>query len=1721
MAKSGASQQAIDAVKPLAIKQTVNQMDPQRPQSKSWFQRNIYDKAKAASRWTFAGLQLLPDLAQNVGAEIFSPNDSEGFDGIFKSTQLGTLMANSDEAGDGFFLGGEAAKLQAERARDYRGVIEVEKAGKKNYQAWTVGRGAARLAFTPGSRAYNVMSGFVDAAVSIGSDPTGFGSTKLRNIAAVDELLPGALATAAGRARRAAIPGITDEAALAGARAFARGEAGLDAAESIAFRQSAFGKFVTQDKRAVRLTERLAAIGADTRATPEMKTLRILTEFGDSIDPTTARRFAEADTVQKVQGLLGEASSRLAQNPDDILLPRDIRDIRLANRFGPAIDDAVSERIPLYRSMRNSKWWQNVPKGSVVVNGTGRDKTQAIRTYSNYLKGIGIDEASKTYTNTMSQVVRAYSLEDPGAARAQIQNVYDTVLSVAIEKASGNSQLGQRLAELSVSVGQGGDSKLAERLSEFANIVKETGGNSQVASRLSKFAASAEASGNTELAKTLSGFAASVQKSGGNREMAQRLSEEARKYLADARAFNVDEIGWADDGGFMQMLRQYIPQGVLDQFPPDAWDRLVLQGPGALIELAEEVQVLPDFRQMRTLASNPFVRKALLNKEGDQRGALVWAEFIQNEIWKPAALATGGYVMRNMMDAQVRIAMGGLKGFFNHPIDYIQWALRKKGFEDILSGKFDDEIGKLAKNWGGEQDEFYEALTFNTYKNLEDTSVAKERMMRNGNFSLISRGVDRDAHTTGYVDNLAQLFGDEINQQVARIKLAEGINEQTTLKRVRDWLFSDEGAKSREKLREYFKIGIRYVDPETGKTGYIKFGDEVSDEVLVQWVNKLSSFKVNTVVKDNKELRIVAAYNKVPLTETINGKTRVVGETRMFADDIMPNDIMSGDGGIGSVIDMGDGQEGLIIARRTIKEGEPDFFTGVPTEGTRTQYIVQPVHKGDALQGDLGSAALRGLIDTLGDEGRLATVVKRAERGLPKDPVLAQKALKAKDRAVDFFFNNLYGRATQKLEKSPVFRQYYYNEVLASADLLAPEQARTLLDNIVRNAKETGVSPAKYVGNKKILNKLREISNSKIYPRKRVLIHGSPSENLREISPMVGARGNKPVVWMYAADTDEVDILAKEALKHSRKTGITGSVYVVLEDESKLRWVTANGDVQPIKNRKQAFASLEPTKVFKEIKTAGKSETEILNEIKNAISTVPKQSQNATGTIEQLDQYAKAVALRQTKELLYNATERSNIEDIMRIMVPFGSAWKEVLGTYASAIIEDPTRIRRAQLIFDAARKFDPDGDGEGFFYRDPTTGEYSFNFPASGWVSKLLTGQEAPLQAPVKRLSIGLGVVPSVGPVAQLAASQFLPDTPNTDFIASILIPYGRKEGLGLTPRWATRLKEVVEANTTNLQTVYGNTYTETVRALTTSGEYNLSIPEEKERLYADARGKARILAGMRVLGQFFGPTSPSAEFKIDTAAGDMYASELVKEFQKLQTENYDTAVSEFLRIYGNDAMLYLSNKSESLMGGLEATEEFADWERTNSNLFNKYPDVAGFMAPGGDDFSFEAWSRQLRTGKRRRLTDREIVAAAQYKIANDQYRALREKLPTRPSDEQRAWLRQWRVQLNKQYPGFPVVAEFNPGEFPGRIEQMKLMVKDPALQDNDAAQALAQYLDARDKAVEQYVQSGGAAGGFASALAAAPLRDWLANIGLALKEDTPEFARIYDRILSNEVEE
>jgi hypothetical protein len=52
---------------------------------------------------------------QGAAAQVFSDNP-DGIDGWFISTDLGSLIKNDEQAGDGFFLGGEAKQFQTKRA---------------------------------------------------------------------------------------------------------------------------------------------------------------------------------------------------------------------------------------------------------------------------------------------------------------------------------------------------------------------------------------------------------------------------------------------------------------------------------------------------------------------------------------------------------------------------------------------------------------------------------------------------------------------------------------------------------------------------------------------------------------------------------------------------------------------------------------------------------------------------------------------------------------------------------------------------------------------------------------------------------------------------------------------------------------------------------------------------------------------------------------------------------------------------------------------------------------------------------------------------------------------------------------------------------------------------------------------------------------------------------------------------------------------------------------------------------------------------------------------------------------------------------------------------------------------------------------------------------------------------------------------------------------------
>ena len=539
-------------------------------------------------------------------------------------------------------------------------------------------------------------------------------------------------------------------------------------------------------------------------------------------------------------------------------------------------------------------------------------------------------------------------------------------------------------------------------------------------------------------------------------------------------------------------------------------------------------------------------------------------------------------------------------------------------------------------------------------------------------------------------------------------------------------------------------------------------------------------------------------------------------------------------------------------------------------------------------------------------------------------------------------------------------------------------------------------------------------------------------------------------------------------------------------------------------------------------------------------------------TLVQLDAYAKGYALDETKKLFYNAAERSNFADIMRIIAPFGTAWAEVTKRWVGDLSKDPELLKRFGVTVQGLQEADPDGDGKGFFYKDPQTGEYVFNYPFSEQLAPFIlglggavtggivggfggalalggaaAGGGALLQsklgdispqfvAPVKSLSMGLSIIPGVGPYAQFAAGKIIGNKPELDWIRKILTPYGTPGATNLIlPSWADKLSQAIIGNPENDRKL-GDLVGDTMKALATTGKYNLADANEREKLEKDAIGKARVLLVLSAIGQFSGPTRPGVEFKVNTRQGDVMANELAKAFYEMQAQNYDTAVEEFLSTFGEDAFLYVAGKTKATAGGLEATKEFGDWEVENKSLFKKYPQVAGYFAPVGSTFDYQAYVRQIETGKRERLSSQEIISEAQFRVGSALYRKMRRLMGQNPTDSQEKLLREARKRVGSLYPGFRDRA-IDVNQQQTRINKLYEAADDSDLNGNPIAGALRSYLKARDRALKAATDMGLVGLGSKKAR---DLRGYLIEIGERLSDSYPEFERLWERILFDEVD-
>jgi hypothetical protein len=119
--------------------------------------------------------------------------------------------------------------------------------------------------------------------------------------------------------------------------------------------------------------------------------------------------------------------------------------------------------------------------------------------------------------------------------------------------------------------------------------------------------------------------------------------------------------------------------------------------------------------------------------------------------------------------------------------------------------------------------------------------------------------------------------------------------------------------------------------------------------------------------------------------------------------------------------------------------------------------------------------------------------------------------------------------------------------------------------------------------------------------------------------------------------------------------------------------------------------------------------------------------------------------------------------------------------------------------------------------------------------------------------------------------------------------------------------------------------------------------------------------------------------------------------------------------------------------------------------------------------------------------------------------------------STKNEQYLYNFRKGLEEDYPGYSATPSFNPADIPNLIENLKSAMAEPEVQDSQTTFALKEYFALRDEIYSQMEKAGVKS---LKSKRTIPARQELIKKGYNLSLVYPDFARLWERALSAEVE-
>ena len=588
----------------------------------------------------------------------------------------------------------------------------------------------------------------------------------------------------------------------------------------------------------------------------------------------------------------------------------------------------------------------------------------------------------------------------------------------------------------------------------------------------------------------------------------------------------------------------------------------------------------------------------------------------------------------------------------------------------------------------------------------------------------------------------------------------------------------------------------------------------------------------------------------------------------------------------------------------------------------------------------------------------------------------------------------------------------------------------------------------------------------------------------------------------------------------------------------------------------------------------------------------------ADASTEELDRFASIAATNEVKELLYDSSRRGATADSLRFFVAFGDAWKEVYKTWAKLFVQKKGKpaVRLSQGVYAGERLelggpgdiygYDPitgeysssrDGSPEGFFWKDPTTGERKFTLPLSGQIISKFAGilgvdvdpQALALDAPVRNLNIAGAIFPGFMPVADQLVAGLLPEDPSWNGVRNFIFPFGEpldpetragQEGALqrlVVPAWLRRTSAIFGLgdspqilqylgnllNNADSDVGFQNTRNHAMKLLNSEGGYDPSAAGFA-KLEADADRLARIVVFMRGISQFVGPAAPGVRYspsigglleneeflRTGNIHGALLAQEMNEQIRIAVDEGrpISDVYNDILDKYGPNVWMQFSANTESKLPGAEASKEWFEWSQTNQETLDTFPLVGAFFGPTGE-YDFNARSSLMARGVFEQKPARKLRDDAAEALAYTAYSRFRDELPPESArtKEQRDLLFGYRREL-EGYWGITMFSQQATERRNQQVAQLQDIVDraiagEPVatrLTQTDTGKYLVNYMAARESAQFYASRNLALSGtGWRTSVRAAGIRDGLRELGNAYAAQDAGFNRMWQFILEREM--